>query len=256
MARDNSLTHNKLLFISEYCSVMPRNATQAYLRVHGCGYDTARAMASNLIADPIVGAEIERWETELRGKMQFTAEQVIDEITKIAFADPAELIDSRLGACRSCYGDGFKPQRTPEELRQALIQYHDVRRRSKLPPDPLGLEFDYAGGVGFNRTLAPNSACPECNGEGVPYERVKDTRSLSPGARRLYDGVKRTKDGLEVKVRDRSQLLIKAAEHLGLLKKDVNVRYPDGIPPITTVSTVTNDPVEAAKIYQSMITQT
>jgi phage terminase small subunit len=249
-ARMRALNLNQQRFVAELFASVPMNATAAYQRAYpSASYDTAKNEAYLLMNDERVVAEIAKWKNELRDDLRMDAAQIIKELTLIASADPRELSEHHIGSCRYCHGDGFKYHRTPREFDELWGVY-----LAKHPEDPLGLSFDMQGGVGFNARKPPNPACPECFGIGIGYEIIKDTSNLSPGAARLYSGVKRTKDGIEIKTRDQSKALELAGQTLGLFRTGLELGGKGGGPiPIAAVVALTNDPIEASKLYQSLV---
>jgi phage terminase small subunit len=250
---DSDLSPNHLRFIAEYLAESPRNATAAYLRVYTCAYDSARSAAAALLANPRVKAEVERREAMLQKNLQLTAEDVLREIFLVASADPRELTEFHIGSCRHCHGERHQYQRTPAEFDADLKEH--IKNRAKSDPDPLGLDFDLKGGVGFNPYRDPHSECPECFGKGVGYERFKDTRTLSPAAARLFEGVKRTKDGLEIKIRNREKSLDLAAQHLGISRQKVELTGKNGGPlqSVAAVSFKDIDPTTASQVYKNIM---
>ena len=72
------------------------------------------------------------------------------------------------------------------------------------------------GGYGFDRLLSPHPQCPYCAGEGREEIHAEDTRFLSPKAKLLYAGVKQTRDGFEIKMRDQDKAMENVARHLGM----------------------------------------
>ena len=62
----------------------------------------------------------------------------------------------------------------------------------------------------------------------IPFP--KDTRHLSEGARRLYAGIKVTKDGIEIKMRDQDAALVNIAKHLGMFVNKHEQSGSDGDP--------------------------
>ncbi len=90
------------------------------------------------------------------------------------------------------------------------------------PPKP----FNQMGGVGFKARREPNVDCPECEGEGEPYERIKDTRELTPEQAALYIGVEKTKYGTKINMRSKDAAREAAAKYLGMNKEiiDLNVK--------------------------------
>jgi hypothetical protein len=242
--------------VVEYLAELPRNATAAYMRVHPyAGRSSANLQACLLMADPRIKAEVEAREEQLRADLALTAANVIREICLVASADPRELSEYYVGACRYCHGDGNRYQRTPAEMRRDMEAHVDARRKAGTP-DPLCLEFDMQGGVGWNPRHDPNPECGECFGEGIGYEVFKDTRNLSPGAARLFAGVKRTRDGIEIKTRSQDKSVELAMQCLGLSKTKLEHSGPGGGPIATAgiaISAVTSDPTEAAAMYQKLI---
>lgn len=258
---DRSLNHNALRVIAEYLSVIPRNQTAAYLRVHeGCAYETAAPAATRFFADPRVVAEVERREKEMLGNLELSAQDVLNEIFLVATGDPRELSEHYVGACRYCHGLDHLYQRRRSEYDRDLSDYlfrnKLLVKEGKATPDPNGLLFDVQGGVGFSSRRDPHPECPECDGNGAGYEVFKDTRNLSPAAARLYEGVKKTQNGLEIKIRNRDKALDLAATHLGIARKSVELTGKGGGPvrhAVAAVSLTDVDPQTASQLYQALM---
>lgn len=228
---DRALNPRHRQFVDEYYLDPARNASAAYCRVYGPKTPkVARVAASRLMTDPRVKAECERREQDLRERAGLSAADVLQLCVQIATADPRDLVEYWRGPCRYCHGEGHQYQRTPLEYRTAWALYAKERR-----DDPMGLHFDHLGGLGFNRRARPHPACPECNGDGHGYEIVKDTRALSPQAARLYGGVKTTKDGIQVMMRNQDKMIELLAKTHGLLRD--TEKNPDDMaaPPAATV---------------------
>jgi hypothetical protein len=62
----------------------------------------------------------------------------------------------------------------------------------------------------------PAEDCPECDGIGHVVTHIRDTRDLSEATLALFDGVKETRHGIEIKFQDRSKALESIAKHLGM----------------------------------------
>jgi phage terminase small subunit len=73
--------------------------------------------------------------------------------------------------------------------------------------------------------------------EGI---RVADTRRVRGPARRLYAGVKKTKDGIEIKMRDQDKALDNIAKFLGMIVNKNEIAGPGG-GPISTVNFTAED---------------
>lgn len=177
----------------------------------GAGYSERRAkrMAYDLLQIPAVQARIAELRAERSERLEITADAVLEELWAIAKADPRELIEYRVGACRFCHGEGHKYQRTPHERATALAKW-DARPATNREA------FDELGGVGYDRSRAPHPGCPECNGLGEGFTLVKDQRDISPAAARLLAGVKETKEGIEVKMHNPQDALVTVGKHLGM----------------------------------------
>jgi len=67
----------------------------------------------------------------------------------------------------------------------------------------------------------PDTSCLACRGEGVGRGYVADTRLLTGSARKLYAGVKITKEGIEVKMHDKAAALVNVGRHLGMFTDKV-----------------------------------
>lgn len=238
-----ALNENQLRFIDEYFATVPYNATAAYARVYvGVSDKVAGVNSTRLMADPRIQAEIKKRQEVTREKFKFEAEDVLREVFLVASADPRELSENRIGACRYCHGDGFKFQRTPAEFQRDIDSHIKERSFDKVRgPDPLGMEFDMLGGVGFNSNKPPHAECPECFGNGVSYRIFKDTRTLSKAAARLYSGVKETRDGFEIKTRSQDKMVELAGQALGIFKQVREHSGPGGGPIMTADVVLTEE---------------
>lgn len=161
-------------------------------------------------------------------RTEIKADDVLRRIWGIATADARELIEMRRCCCRYCYGRNHLYQRTPREMREALAEFERAQISAKAKGEPFAVQFNEAGGIGYDPRKDPNPACPECFGEGEERVFPKDSRDLSATGRLLYAGVKTTQHGLEIKTHDQTQMLIKAGEHLGLFKQRVEHTGKDG----------------------------
>lgn len=86
-------------------------------------------------------------------------------------------------------------------------------------------------------TEEPNPDCDQCGGEGQGSVFVEDTRRLTGAARKLYAGVKVTKEGLEVKMHDKLGALTQVGRHLGMFTDGMRHTGADG-GPIETVTRI------------------
>ncbi len=207
-------------FVFEF--VKDLNGTQAAIRA-GYGRSSADSEAARLMADPDVQAAVKALQDERARELKLEANEVLRHLVELAIADPNELIQHRRGCCRHCHGNLFGYQRTPAEMERDRAA-HEAAERERQRKDPERHQprvFDEAGGVGYDPRREPHEDCPECFGEGVERIHLADTRHLSGPARRLYAGVKQTKDGVQVLMRDQDKAIELIGRHLAMFKDKV-----------------------------------
>lgn len=95
----------------------------------------------------------------------------------------------------------------------------------------------------------PNALCQSCGGEGEPYVYVNDTRQLKGSARLLYAGARKTREGVEVILRDQDAALVNIARAIGLFDETSQKPAKELQTDTLSLKGVT-DPNEASKIYQ------
>lgn len=215
----STLTPRRALFVREY--LKDCNATRA-ARAAGYSSHSAHRIGYDLVRDPTIAPVIEQLQRERATRLEAESDSVLRMLLETATADPNDLMQVRRVNCRYCHGTDFRYQRTARELARDRAQHAaDMARRQK-DADKLGdteveiTAFDEQGGDGFERTREPNEECPECAGEGEVDVHVTDSRLLTGPARRLFAGVKTTKDGIEIKMRDQDKAVELLGRHLGL----------------------------------------
>lgn len=219
----SQLTPKQRAFCEQY--LIDLNATQAAIR-SGYSPKTANEQAARLMADQAVRAEIQRLADARSADLSIEAKDVLRILWDIATADPNEIVQHRRACCRYCHGRGHRYQRTPAEREQALASHEsriaDLHANGKEPKESEAV-FDEHGGVGFDPRRDPHPDCPECHGEGVADVFVPDTRVLTGAARTLYAGVKQTKDGIEIKMHDRTRAAELVGKHLRLFTEKLEL---------------------------------
>lgn len=268
---NKQLTPKQHAFVLAYLET--GNASEAYRRAYDCNRMMATTVHANswkLLRDTAIAQRIAEHREQTTNAAVMDRAAVLNLITEIATADASQLTEVQVRCCRNCWGVGHRKQWKNEiefgfalaEVMDANAATHsawerDVDIGSKRPmPDPQPLPTD-TGGYGFDVTASPNPECPVCLGEGHEIVRVKDTRKLKGAAKRLFAGAKRTKEGIEVFMRDQKHaldLLAKAHKIVG-----------DGTPPGAQVNInnqpggtvqaviVAVDPLEAARQYQELM---
>lgn len=232
------LTPKQEAFVQEY--LIDLNAAAAYRRAKYkvSSDEAASAHGARLVANGKVQAAIQDAMEKRKARMQLSADEVLARWAAIADADPNELIEIRRTCCRHCHGTNFQYQRTAGEMERATAAWQDLAAKAEAAGAPAPPQLNATGGIGYDARKDPHPQCPECFGEGVATPFPKDTRKLSESARRLYAGVKVTKDGIEIKMHDQAAALLNVAKHLGMLidKHKHEVGGKDGAPvPITII---------------------
>lgn len=221
-----ALTVKQIRFVQEYC--VDWNATQAAIRA-GYSEATAGAIGAENLTKPLIVAAIEERKEELAAAAGLSREWVLRQWKQLAEADPNELTQVRRVNCRYCYGleHGFQWVDMAEFER---VLNAALAKRGAAVPDVLG-------GFGFDPNREPAADCPQCSGEGDEVVHIADTRKLKGAARKLFAGVKRTKDGLEVKMRDQDAALKNISSYFGMLVERKEVSGPNGGPvPVANLS--------------------
>lgn len=217
---ERNLTPKQAKFVIEYCSDEHANGTQAAIRAYGCSKESAKVIASENLARPYIQEAIEERKRQCAVAASITPEWVLDQLKKVATADPNELVRTLRINCRHCWGLGHEYQWKEREYLQAVEL---AIKNKKEPPMPLG-------GFGYTKRNVPNEDCPECDGMGVEEVFVADSRYVSPAARVLYAGVQKTKDGVKVLMRDQSSALVNLAKWAGVAIDKKELSGPGGGP--------------------------
>ena len=179
---ETGLTPRLLAFAQEYMRDL--NGTAAYLRIHpDVKVTTASTESWRILRNPKVRVYLAAARKRLEVEVDFTKADLVRELVAIATADPSEISQLRNVSCNGCW-----PDLEPEE---------DL---------PIWQE--------------PNPSCPRCQGDGIPRAYFADTRKLSLGARRLFQAVHVTKEGMKVVLRDQDAALEKLAKILGAYELD------------------------------------
>lgn len=211
---DTPLTPKEEDFANAF--VVCRNLTTAYRIAYGTHHPGASPGAihqrGHFIANkPHVAARIQQLRDEASAKTVIKARELIQDWHDIASTDPGEIMRVETQNCRHCHGLGGRYQWADEdEYMQAVAAWEakDEALRG-TPPDPMG-------GFGFHVQNDPSPSCRECRGAGVIVVKITSTDKLSAAARKLYKGVKQTKQGIEVMVHDAFAARRALAETLGI----------------------------------------
>ena len=204
--------------------------------------ETIWSEASRIDADPLVTARVAELKAAIDAADVFSIANiralVLQDAADVLAADPSELITHRRLNCRHCHGTNHAYRwRDDVEFWNALAKASEAqeawdgaaggRKRGKRPELPTD-----EGGYGFKRLAPPSPDCPQCEGEGLEDVRVADIRTLSGPARRMYNGIQVTKDGMKVMMRDKDSARALLAQHAGLISNKVQLGGLVGLTPV------------------------
>lgn len=218
--------------------------------VHFNGSEAARAVgqsdvscalyASRLLSNTNVRLALRNALIERQQRAHHDADEVSRYWWALATADARELSGIIYVPCRHCWGVDHDYQFTDVEQRERQRDY--AQQNADLPEAPLFFE---GGGGGYTTNRYPmrgpdwakkieryfasierpvpegliaNSehSCPACHGDGIKTLWLADTRHLNPEPAILFNGIKQTKDGIEIKMRDRDAAMREFAQLTGM----------------------------------------
>lgn len=244
MSKDKKLNTRQALFVAEY--VIDWNATRAALAA-GYSEKTATNIGAENLRKPYIQREIQETLNARLESAEVKAVDVLKAWASIAFADAGELMEMRRVCCRYCHGTEHRYQFTPAEYeREYKVHLQNVAvLQATNKPAP---EWDEQGGIGYDRRKPIYSECPECHGLGETLPFFKDTRTLSPEAKRLFAGIKVGKDGMTTLTHSQEGALDKIARHLGMFKDEKKIDLTSGGQPIQAAA----PPVTAEQIREAV----
>lgn len=237
-------------FVEEYCK--DRNGTQAAIRAgYTANEDAAGVTAVRLLADPRIQSMIEKQMDRVSQQATVEAADILREYLDLATADASKIMHVRRVNCRYCWGEGHNYQWKEREYSEACNAAGKPGKRGEEP----ATVPNCSGGFGFRRNAEPNPDCPECNGEGLEDIFFRDTEGLTGPERKLIAGIKRTKDGLEVKLRDQDGALKILAQYAGLLIERKELTGKDGRPliPTTPPADLPSGPQQLGALYSQIV---
>jgi phage terminase small subunit len=202
------------VFVREYCRTL--NGTQSAIRA-GYSPDSARTQASDLLAKPNIQAACCELRDETLRKLEVQVEELVRYWVDVLRADPNALTSYRRHCCPYCHSESMDDEGrryrkyTPSKFHEAKAA-HDTKAARALANDGVDIgEFEGIEGHWYDKRRAIDPTCPECHGEGVGNDFISDTRFLPPGVQALFQGVKKTREGIEILMASKE----KAADQLG-----------------------------------------
>jgi len=261
---DDSATTQALTPKQEaYCQAVVEtgNRSLAYRRAYDCPVNTKPAWiwaeASKVGALPHVRARIATLMEAAASKTVANKAQLIKFLWDRIHADRREVINHVRRCCRCCHGTNHQHQWADEmEYAEAVQKTLDENalleeaRRKPLPTDE--------GGYGFDPHREPDVTCtsPACMGDGHGKTIIADTTKLEGAAALIYEGVKETAQGIEIKLADRNADITQLAKLLGWSIDKVEGSLnssPNALPPEAYNIPSTATPEEASRKYLALV---
>jgi len=222
-----------------FCQAMVKlkNQSAAYRKAFNAENMTAKSVheaACGLMKDAKVKSRLEELNSRVLARAEIDAAEIVRHLADIVQADPNDLMQFRRLNCRYCNGIEHKYQwkhlgefhKAIDDWEAAKEAHHDrMQRATKQTEFTKPMPTD-DGGYGFKNNADPVADCPVCEGEGVEDLFIQDSRKLTGPARRLYAGVKQTKNGIEILTRSQDGAMKMLGEHYGMFKQiiDANVK--------------------------------
>lgn len=229
-------------FVDEF--MKDRNATQAAQRA-GYSPKTAHAQGHRLIKDAEIQKMLAEKSATVAAKAEFEAVDVLRQWVLIATADPTKISRVRHTNCRHCWGENHGYQWHEREFAEAL-EKHSKDPEGWPMPDPVG-------GFGWAHNRPPHPDCPDCKGEGHTETYFEDMSKLGDAERRLIAAVKKTKDGIEVKMRNQDEAVLQIAKYLGMLVDKHEVKSKSVVAVAEIPADVVGDTDALAALYSKIV---
>lgn len=185
--------------------VLSGNATQSFISVYGEGQvKNPGSAARSMLNRPEVRARLQEHQHAISLMSAKSTETLTRELEEMVDADVNEIMQLKVGSCRHCWGlAGFYQWRDEREYLDACAEA--MRRRAVAP--------EMTGGYGYLFSKEPNRECAQCEGDGIQRVVLAPTDGLSPGARRLYQGIELYPDGSIKKIKLQDQTAARQELH-------------------------------------------
>ena len=131
LVEDDGLTHQQRLFVAEY--LKDNNATQAAIRA-GYSKKTANEQGARLLAKVSIAQAIAQQQKASIVRTLGSADEVLEQMWRLATFDANQLSQYRRGSCRYCWGFGHQYQwRDAVEFEEKLAEA--LAKKGKEPND-------------------------------------------------------------------------------------------------------------------------
>lgn len=237
------------------------NRGQAYRRAYNVGVNTKPATVwvecQRLENNPKVIRRLNELRDLAAANATVSKTRLIQFLWDRIMADRRDLINHVRRCCRRCWGGERHLHQWKDELEFILADGEWLAQEGNLLRGPQPTD---EGGYGFDPHREPNPTCDSdlCMGDGQGKTVIADTTQLSGAAALIYEGVKETAQGIEIKVADRNADMVMLSKLLGwsVEKVDSTVRNAMGgkeLPADMYDIPSTASPEEASRRYLSLV---
>lgn len=244
---NSELNDKERMFVAEYVKDFdPTRAAQTLGLSYRQGY---RMLNSEHVSKAIQDATEKRLLAA-----SLSGEDIIKMWADAIKFDMNELVELRRRPCGYCYAEGGQPELIMAEYWDQK-EDHDKLRRSLLRADPENDIGEFPPMTAFKFIdvgKRPNPECPICHGHGIPMRYMKDTRDLSPTARRMYAGIEQVKGDLNFVVLSKERAMDNLARALGLFKDKEEAKEGNG-PTADALQDIFDKLMETAKDRQRTV---
>lgn len=246
-----------------YCVALVENGSRplAYRRAYNVGVSTKPGTiwteCKRLENNPKVIRRLNELRDLAAANATVSKTRLIQFLWDRIMADRRDLINHVRRCCRRCWGGERHLYQWKDEMEFILadgvwLSQEGNPLRGEQPTDE--------GGYGFDPHREPNPTCDSdlCMGDGQGKTVIADTTQLSGAAALIYEGVKETNQGIEIKVADRNADMVMLSKLLGwsVEKVDSTVRNAMGgkeLPADMYDIPSTASPEEASRRYLSLV---
>lgn len=261
----NTLTHKQ----EAYCVALIELSSRpmAYRRAYNVGPltkpGTVWEECKRLEANPAIIRRLNELRDLAAANTTVSKQRLIQFLWDRIMADRRDVINHVRRCCRHCWGGDLHQYQWKDEMEfimasaevlvwNANFPEGDDPKRKREPTDE--------GGYGFDPHREPNPTCDsdQCMGDGMGKTVIADTTQLVGAAALIYEGVKETAQGLEIKLADRNADMVMLSKLLGwsVEKVDSTVRNAMGgkeLPADMYDIPSTASPEEASRRYLSLV---
>jgi len=201
----------RVAFVRHY--LIHQNASRAYREAGYQDGPGTRQSAYRLLTSAYIQARVSEERQKLLAALDVKVKDIMRRYRDIAFSDISNIVGCHYGACRYCHGNAHDYQwRTPREFQESLQETSQKLDENSRKPE---CKAEPEGGYGYDANVLPDTDCPMCDGDGIPFVKFKDTRLLTDAERAVFAGVKETPNGIHYRFHDQLAALKDLAKRLG-----------------------------------------